>query len=175
MTCLRRGLRGISMLVLQAGLCTCSADSRSAFEPASAPTWDGATNEPPTSRPAVALATGKGNTCALISGGAVGCWGHNDAGQLGNGALADYAVPVMVLNLSGALAIAAGGDHSCALLPGGTIECWGSNSYGELGNGTMAYSTVPIAVSNLSGATAVAAGDTNTCALSCDGGIDCWG
>ena len=78
---------------------------------------------------AIALAAGgaiSDHSCALISGGAVKCWGRNLDGQLGNASNTDSPVPVTVSGLSGATALTAASAHSCALASG-AVQCWGAN------------------------------------------------
>ncbi|MDP4074428.1 fibronectin type III domain-containing protein [Acidovorax sp. A1169] len=43
-----------------------------------------------------AIGTGYGHTCALITAGAVQCWGYNGMGQLGNGGVSDRNVPTHI-------------------------------------------------------------------------------
>ena len=127
---------------------------------------------------AIAIATGKAHSCAILSGGTVKCWGSNLNGELGDGTITDRHAPVSVLGLSAAaVAISAGALHTCAVLNNGKIQCWGFNGNGQLGNGTTVRTGVnpPVMVSNISsGATAIANGDAHSCALVA-GGIQCWG
>ncbi len=62
-------------------------------------------------------------TCALMPGGTVECWGYGPLGN-GTGDTASYAVNP-VSGLTSAVAVSAG-SPSCALLSGGTVECWGN-------------------------------------------------
>jgi alpha-tubulin suppressor-like RCC1 family protein len=107
-----------------------------------------------------AVAAGEEQTCALLSGGTVECWGGTYDGELGNGTSGamSQTTPVAVSGLSEVTAITAGGGYTCALLSGGTVECWGYNSFGELGDGTSAgpqtcngdaCATTPVEVSGL--------------------------
>lgn len=126
--------------------------------------------------PATAISAGSSHTCVMASG-AVGCWGHNHRGQLGNGTTRDSAVPVAVnLGRDVITAVAAGGDHTCAVLSNGGVRCWGYNIHGQLGDGTTTRSSVPVTVNDLGGqATAVAAGALHTCAVLSNGAVRCWG
>ena len=121
------------------------------------------------------IAAGSNHTCAIVAGGQVKCWGKNDYGQLGNGAIADRSAPVTVAGITGATSLAAAGGHSCALVAGGQVKCWGHNDYGQLGDGTTTDRTTPVNVAGITGATSLAAGFSHSCAVVADGQVRCWG
>src|SRR5438309_3261815 len=131
---------------------------------------------------ATALAAGAAHACALISDGAVTCWGYNWDGQLGNGSATSrdnppFSPPAIVVGLaSGVRAIAVEGDTSCALMNGGNVKCWG---LGAVGNGANAPTTRPLDVVGLSGATSLFTGTSSYAFGFCvtlDGGaVKCWG
>jgi alpha-tubulin suppressor-like RCC1 family protein/phosphodiesterase/alkaline phosphatase D-like protein len=126
---------------------------------------------------ATGIAAGGIHTCALISGGAVQCWGGNSGGELGNNSTTRSLTPVPVTGLSSSvIAITAGVEHTCALTSGGGVQCWGWNAIGQLGNNSTTASSIPVAVNGLgSGVTAIAAGRNNTCAITSGGAVQCWG
>jgi hypothetical protein len=83
--------------------------------------------------PVQALTTGGeyGMSCALLTTGAVQCWGQ--AGTYlgdGNAAMREYsAVPVNVLPAgSGAIEIRSSDEDACALLANGSVTCWGPDA-----------------------------------------------
>lgn len=126
---------------------------------------------------AAAIATGGGHTCALLTNGAIKCWGGGRYGQLGNNNTNDQWAPVDVVGLDGGVAaITAGGGHTCALLANGGVKCWGYGGLGQLGNDDTSDMSVPVDVVGLgSGVSAIAAGSGFTCALLTAGGVKCWG
>jgi alpha-tubulin suppressor-like RCC1 family protein len=82
-----------------------------------------------------AISAGARFNLALLSGGTVMAWGEDEAGELGDGSIAErHEAPVAVSALSGVTAVSAGGEHSMALLGGGTVMTWGEDKDGELGN-----------------------------------------
>lgn len=98
---------------------------------------------------ASAIAAGDVHTCALLDGGKVKCWGHNDFGQLGlgdteirgdvPGEMGDNLPFVDLGAGKTAVALTVGASHSCALLSGGDVKCWGRNHRGQLGLGDTQY------------------------------------
>lgn len=123
------------------------------------------------------ISGGDKHTCAILSTGAVKCWGLNVDGQLGDNTKINRSVPTAVNGLdSGVTAISAGGRHTCALLATGGAKCWGFGDYGQLGDNTATSRMVPTAVYGLNiGVTAITSGSTHTCALLATGGVKCWG
>lgn len=130
-------------------------------------------------------------TCALLTTGAVRCWGGSPAGETGYNSTvssADGLGPSIIARgdvpLGGiAVQIATGGDAACAVLNTGAVRCWGNGSGGRLGRN---------ATSNIGdgvGPSIIAAGDIalggtavqvtvgldHACALLTTGAVRCWG
>jgi alpha-tubulin suppressor-like RCC1 family protein len=83
-----------------------------------------------------AIAAGDVHSCALLTTGAVKCWGRNNKGQLGDNTTTNSNAPVSVSGLTGGISITAGAQHTCALTTGGAGKCWGYNTDGEVGDNT---------------------------------------
>ncbi len=138
------------------------------------------------------LALGGHHTCALLSSGAVRCFGYAMQGQLGYGNtahLADNEPLASVANvaLTGAVRkLVAGQSHTCALTEAGTLRCWGYGELGQLGqshagglnwgdNSGETPSALPSDINTGARVTDVIAGNYHVCALSSDGKLKCWG
>ena len=153
---------------------------------------------------AVQISAGEGETCAVVSGGIIKCWGENVYGQLGAGyqtsgpetCSAQYyggypcsATPVEVSGITDATTVSAGGQTVCATLATGAVECWGFSEDGGLGDGSTTgadvckdqvgepklCATTPVRVSDITDASEVAANNAHACALLTTGAVECWG
>jgi alpha-tubulin suppressor-like RCC1 family protein len=102
---------------------------------------------------AVGVACGGFHSCALMSDGAVFCWGSNQNGQLGDGTRSDHSLPTPAAGLPGSVVdLAAGGGSTCAALMDGVL-CWGSyfnDPSEESGGRKISISGLPSEVRELS-------------------------
>jgi alpha-tubulin suppressor-like RCC1 family protein len=94
----------------------------------------------------VGVSCGREQTCAIMSGGGLKCWG---ASPIGDGASTYRTSPVDVLTsvstpITNVAAVDHGTNHVCALSSNGIVACWGNNDVGQIGDGvsgTHAYAT----------------------------------
>ncbi len=140
---------------------------------------------------AQAIAAGTDHTCALLTTGAVACWGRGTDGRLGAGDTrsrgatpGDMGAMLPLVALGGpAVEIAAGATHTCARLASGGVTCWGDNVYGQLGigdrdargDGPGEMGTMLPLVALPGPALSIATGDRTTCAVLTSGEVRCWG
>ncbi len=123
----------------------------------------------------MAISAGTRHVCALAADSTAYCWGHNDAGQLGNGTTADTALPVAV---SGGLKfklLTLGFDHSCGLTAAGDAYCWGDNTWGQLGEATTGQALEPTPVTGGFSFLLLSAGAEHTCGIGTGNAARCWG
>ena len=138
------------------------------------------------------ISAGYRHSCGVLANGTGFCWGNNDFGQLGNGAVGGFSdTPVLIAGFT-FQSISAGGDHSCGILTSGGIVCWGSNIDGQLGNGSVGgLSATPVSIAGGGSFTRISAstgtrtstpngpakpfGHGHTCALTTTGTVLCWG
>jgi alpha-tubulin suppressor-like RCC1 family protein len=106
---------------------------------------------PPTAGAVTDVVSGPDQSCAIVAGGGLWCWGSNASGQLllepdkmGNDmyTLAPQEIEVGATVLQ----VATGGTQTCALTDEGTVLCWGINDFGQNGNGTTNYGFSPTPV-----------------------------
>ena len=135
------------------------------------------------------IAAGSAHSCAATSAGNAYCWGVNSNGQLGDGTNTQRALPVAVVDVTGAgmlegvrsVSAHPSGQHTCASMYDGTVFCWGSNSYGQLGNASASPTTRPWQARGLNGekvltrVTQLSVGANHTCVRRFDQGVWCWG
>ena len=117
------------------------------------------------------------SACALLSAGAVKCWGYGANGEIGDGTSENRTTPRLVSGMSsGVVDITAGRHHFCAVTAAGAAKCWGFNDYGQIGDGSNARRYEPTAVTGLSsGVASISGGVYHTCVLTTAGGVKCWG
>lgn len=131
------------------------------------------------------VAAGRFHTCALAIDGDLYCWGTNNRGQLGTGALESSRTPLRVTGVPGdATALTAGLDHTCALFKTKIPYCWGSNRARQLGQDAPGVASVPHllqlaplrnGVAPINGIPAISGGRYHTCLLTPNRGVQCWG
>jgi alpha-tubulin suppressor-like RCC1 family protein len=138
---------------------------------------------------ALEVHTSGDTACALLTTGAVMCWGSDATGVLGDGdnGQSSQSAPVQVVGIDGLsqraiqLTLGVGGGHACALLDTGAVHCWGAHDFGQVGTGVVGEQTYfePVPVVGLDGsgdrAVRVAAAWRHTCAVLESGEVRCWG
>jgi hypothetical protein len=124
------------------------------------------------------LGLGIGYSCALLTGGAVKCWGSDQYGVLGQDSVRrDISDPSEVGPLDfgdtrAVVQLSAGWYHVCVLFEDGHARCWGRNDKGQLGRGDSedygddAGETLNVLPDiPLQRVIQISAGVSNTCAL----------
>ena len=119
----------------------------------------------------------KESFCALLSTGVIRCWGDDTEGQLGDGSMANSAIPQTVIGITNATDISTTNEDSyCAVLNSGAIYCWGVNANGQLGDGgAVAIADTPVQVTGITNAASVVGDNDSYCAVLKTGAVDCWG
>jgi cysteine-rich repeat protein len=133
------------------------------------------------------VAAGGFQTCALIEGGRVRCWGEGAFGGLGYGNQSDIGddeTPSLAGDVAlpvGALQLDVGFLFSCALFEDEGVRCWGSDDYGRtgypmtpnLGDDEQLDNLPAIMLGGVS--TQFAVGGAHTCSVLDSADVRCWG
>ena len=124
--------------------------------------------------------------CAVMTSGAIKCWGTASNGLFGLALAgqqkfsANTETPSVPLPAP-AIQIALGPNHSCALLANGDVFCWGQDSQGQLGYGageTVGDDETPMEIGPVplpDRAVQISIGESHSCAVLESGKLLCWG
>ena len=116
------------------------------------------------------------HTCGVRTNGTLWCWGDNEFGELGNGAITySKNIPTRVGTGTDWAKAATGGVHTCALKANGSLWCWGNNTTGQLGNGAFGNKNIPTRIGAGADWRMVSGGAEHTCAVKANGMLRCWG
>lgn len=156
------------------------------------------TNEMGDNLPAVDLGAGRTITsihqsCAVLGGGILKCWGSNSNGELGlsdqnhrgdvPGEMGDNLPEIDLGSGRSVVKVVSGNHYTCALLNNNSVKCWGFNNQGQLGLGDLQNrGDGPnemgdlLATVNLGrGVLDIANGDSHTCVILDNRAVKCWG
>jgi len=116
------------------------------------------------------------NGCALTPDGDIYCWGHGQAGRIGDGSLTNRFTPVKVIGDLKFKDLIAAHQHICGLTLEGSAYCWGTTALGRLGNGqTSGIISQPVPVQGGITFATMSASSSSSCGLTPDGDAYCWG
>jgi alpha-tubulin suppressor-like RCC1 family protein len=115
------------------------------------------------------------HTCGLTADGQAYCWGHNFAGQLGDGTQQDRLTPTPVSGSHTFRSISAGSNYTCGITTDDRAYCWGNNLRGKLGFVTGVSQLTPAPVSGGLTFASIRTGGNHTCGIATDGQAYCWG
>lgn len=139
-----------------------------------------------------AISAGARNTCAILEGGALKCWGHPGLGKLGLGVdevIGDDETPAAIepIVLAGGpvVQVEGQGRFLCARHEEGSVSCWGEAGpwlgYGKIideigpGLGDDEHPASLGVVELGAKAVEIAVGSAFACARLEGGGVKCWG
>lgn len=83
-----------------------------------------------------AVSVGSTHICGIKTDSTLWCWGNNDKGQLGLGAVSHIDQPVKIGVFENMEMVYSGEEHSCGLKQDGTMWCWGMGTYTPVQIGT---------------------------------------
>jgi alpha-tubulin suppressor-like RCC1 family protein len=121
-----------------------------------------------------AVGAGRNFTCALDTGGRTYCWGVNDWGQVGSGALGDTIPEPRRVDTAPTFAeLDAHGETVCGLTAGGDVYCWGATFEATLSE--RGRVTSPTLVPGGITFQTLSLGFNHACGMDTQGVARCWG
>lgn len=137
-------------------------------------------------RQAISVSAGATNACAVISNGAVKCWGNASQGLFGSLTQSGFVLtPTTVTGIDGstpskqATLVSTSPNHSCALLANSSVTCWGNSGLGQAGK--VGVVAPPFTPSDLDGkqddhaGVSISVSPFHTCAILKTGNAYCLG
>lgn len=171
----RAAWRGVLLSCVVASLVACGGATPAAGPPAApvASVPEKPADDPPPTGPPVQVDCGDFTTCAIVEGGTVRCWGHDKAGELGDGGRGgDRTKSIIVRGVENATAIALASKFACALGADKKVKCWGT---GRIANDGRALDHAKATeVSGVQDVEELTASGAIACARS-GTAIACWG
>ncbi|MEM6994484.1 MAG: hypothetical protein AAF721_28470 [Myxococcota bacterium] len=125
-----------------------------------------------------AIAAGVSQNCVLRADASIVCWGDNDDGEVGTGAVSDSELVPTVVPLAGDRGgvLLAAHRASCAIDEDGTPQCWGRNTSGQADPSTPDDPVLVPAEIDLPVPMAwLGVGPQHACAANSMGTVACWG
>nr|MBK7066416.1 hypothetical protein [Deltaproteobacteria bacterium] len=176
-------VRSAATLPTDAGAVAEAVDASTSEPPSSSVhPGDGGTSAPaPADEPPVisSIAMGEWHACAVMSDGALRCWGRNREAQLGRAAASATPFtqsPTAVPGLTGTMVQASAGTfHTCARRDDGRVFCWGDNRTGQSGVDQVPTLDRPTELRAVTEAEEITTGRDQTCTRHRDGTVRCWG
>ncbi len=122
------------------------------------------------------IGVGYWHTCALTGAtGTISCWGHNGAGQVGDGTMMDARGPLVVSGAGEVTQTEGGYNYNCVRLSSGAVKCWGGNDQYQCGDGSStANKLAPYTVPGVT-LTSIRTGGWHVCGQVASGALQCWG
>ena len=129
-------------------------------------------------------------TCAVRTDGTLWCWGNDQTGELGQGAVdkLPHSTPGQIAAFGTTAQHIVGSDALCVLGKSGAVSCWGDSQWGVAGDfgvrdaGCQAFvgnptgcDSTPRAIASLTASMLDMSQARHALALSIDGGVVGWG
>ena len=127
---------------------------------------------PAATDPVLKVVVGRAHSCALLTSGAVKCWGDNSDYQLGDGTQVSTPGVMATPIPSGATDISASNGYTCAVVSG-ELQCWGFATTNILPGGFVDVPTPHVDLT--SGVSKVTTSPFNVCVIKTDLTVRCFG